>query len=713
MMTTTTTATQEQQAKQLSFLRRLANLEIDASCSLDDTPVIDHEPRIIPSAFAGEMERLWAEHGNAPVAGMPQEWLRILDVFISAMVDNYHRRGPTTRAYAGQLGLGKSMSAQVALAALAAQYHLGCINQAKKAVGGILVVERVETAERAAQSINRSYRRISGRNDDCAITKHSRNDVSFQELETYPILVVTHEAYRVSLNKLVEEQRSTWNSYTRYAYGKRLLTIVDEAFNPVQDYITTSDDVRKLVSMVTEVNPHLYPKLQKDASIILSVYDALVAEEERIETGESIRDTTEALNAIRDGDNTLEFLYQTLLTEEALNSIARSRREPKLKVREFITKTLSAVDRLLNQWSYYASYDARKSFNSARWLIPDDVGNLVILDGTAHVNETYMLLFGEDTQITRPNVTLRDYSPVTLHIGHTRTGLGKDALLGVKNGKVKDPEQPQKRAESLLQWCKDNLSPEKKILVCTHKEAAPVFKAIHDGTFAGWDVTWWGNTTGSNAWHDFDVAITTSIFRKPTTWAGSAIAAKFGVVDGIEDMKDQTTRGRLHRLIMSDAAAEIIQFLGRVKVRKPIDTQGRCAACDLYVLLGRDGNRTVDGQYRRMSSYIQESFPGAEVKDWELAKKVVPMGRPMDNSKAQKVKDLLQWFQDHQADTITREAVLDFLGIDMAGWRREWRSLLKQDDCDLCSGLSAAGWERKTEGAGRWQKMWWERKSTP
>jgi hypothetical protein len=689
--------------------------EINASMSWG-APAPAHAPRIIPSVFSQEMLALWHERGCADVEGMPAEWLRILSVFQDALTDNYYRRGPTTRAYAGQLGLGKSQAAQVALAALAAQYHLGIHNQAQQGVGGILVVERKATADQAVATINRSYRRISGRNDDCATTKHSGNDVSFHDLETFPILVITHEAYKISLNKLVEKKRSTWNSYVGYAYGKRLLTIVDEAFNPVHDYSVTSADVKMLLAMVSEVDPHLNRRLITEAGIIYKIYDALVAQEQQVEEGTTVLDTTDTLNALRDEDYSLDFLYQTLLDKDALRTIAWCRPErgvkladKALQIRERVAKTLSSLDRLLNQWSYFAKYDRRKSFNSARWLLPDDVGNLVILDGTAHVNDVYTLLFGEDITIMRPNDTLRDYSPVTLSFCHTQTGLGREALLGVKKGKVVDESQTTRRAEALLDWCKEHIDTDKKVLICTHKDAAEAFNDIHDGTFADWQVTWWGNTTGSNAWSDFDVAITTSIFRKPMTWAGSAIAARYGLGDGLTAMEDQTNQGKLRRLIMSDAAAEIIQFLGRVKARRPIDNKGRCSPCQLYVMLGRDAAGVTDGQYQRMRSSIEEAFPGAKVREWGI--KVVKQGRPAKTREiSDKARAVVSFF-DSKTGTITREDVLDFLGITTAEWRAGWRQLLCSDTCKPCQVITKQGWVRCSSGTGRWQKTWWEKGS--
>jgi hypothetical protein len=310
-------------ASTTSFLERRANLEIDAFSTFEDFQPTPHEPRIVEGAFRREMERLWAERGCHTVDSLPEEWCRILRIFNDALVANYHHRGPTTRIYAGQLGLGKSMSAQVALATLAAYFHKAVQNMHGQGVGGILVVERVEMAEEAVRTINNSYRRISGCNDDCAITKHSKNNVQFSDLEEHPILVITHEAYRISLNRLAEHKHGTWNSYTTFRGGRRLLTIVDEAFNPVQDFMLSSEDVRLLLSLCLQADPDLADSLAEDAEILLRLHKRLKAIEEAFEAGESVKDTSQALTALVEGGYDLQPMYKRLLTPEALQSIAR------------------------------------------------------------------------------------------------------------------------------------------------------------------------------------------------------------------------------------------------------------------------------------------------------------------------------------------------------------------------------------------------------
>ena len=72
------------------------------------------------------------------------------------------------------------------------------------------------------------------------------------------------------------------------------------------------------------------------------------------------------------------------------------------------------------------------SLNSSRYLLPDGMPGVVILDATAHSNLLYALLEGTVYVVKVPG-GIRDYGNVTLHVARTSAGLGKTKMKETKH----------------------------------------------------------------------------------------------------------------------------------------------------------------------------------------------------------------------------------------------------------------------------------------
>ena len=548
-------------------------------------------PHILSSWYLTEMERLWTSEPRNNVVSdrLKDEWLSIAKTFTNAMSDT----SQNVYTYNGQMGLGKSQAAQVACAVLAAMYYNYNFTQKQKSWGAILVVELQTQADEAARTINDVYQNITGNTDTPAIAKHSSNGVSFSDINNYPMLVICHQAYANSLQRLNDGEESTIRSFTRWKGGERRLVIVDESINPISEYTITAQDCQTVMGWL--ISAGVGHQLQRDYPTEWSVMERVsqLLPQLTEQTESEAQDTSQIFKEILDTapNVNMQNLYDTLMVnvewDKAVNRNlnARDRRDKGAVVRQF----LRSIDRFLCEWSFYYRKGERGTVNSASWLIPDSVGSIVILDGTADQDEIYQL-FGESLIRHKSNPNLRNYSNVNVHIRHETAGLGKSTLE--KQG------TSEQRAIDLYDWLKTNLTPDRKVLVCAHmvleNDLADIAKS--DPYFVAFHTSHWGRTTGLNDWRDCDVAVSASCNYRDPGWATSALMTSIGVTKGLDELNRRKQRGLVQQLINSKVAVDCLQMLFRTRIRQVTDVDGGCQPTDLYILLPKDADNNPDGR---------------------------------------------------------------------------------------------------------------------
>jgi hypothetical protein len=664
---------------------------------------VAEQPMILPQWFEREMVRLWttAPRNNVVNDSLISEWLSIAKTFTTAMNDKTQK----IYTYNGQMGLGKSQAAQVACAVLAAMYFNFRFTTINRSWGAILVVELQTQADEAAKTINAVYQHLTGNTDSPAIAKHSNNGVSFAEINEYPILVICHQAYANSLQRLNDGQESTIRSFTRWRGGERRLVVVDESINPITEYTLTAQDCQTVMGWL--ISAGIGHQLQLDYplewSVIQKVSALLHQLSSQAET--DTLETSQLFNEILDAAPTvnLQGLYDTLMLnvewDRAINrsTNARDRRDKSSVVKQF----LRAIDRFLCEWSFYYRKGERGTVNSASWLIPDSVGSIVILDGTSDQDEIYEL-FGEWLVRHKSNQSLRNYSNVTLHIRHETAGLGKSAL--------EKPGTSEQRAIDLYEWLKSNLTPERKVLVCAHMaleaDLADVAKA--DAYFAAFHVTHWGRTTGLNDWRDCDVAVSASCNYRDPAWASSALMTSIGVTKGLEELKKRQQRGLVQQLINSKVAVDCLQMLFRTRIRQVSDSSGGCLPTDLYILLPKDSSKNPDGRGADIRRRIIAELPGATIKEWSFDR-FTKMGRRKSKDTILRETAVLRYLESLPPGRTPKQDLMDQCQITPDVWKKSLVNKLSDSRYDLCQRMSQLGIEMVTVGHGRASKVFFER----
>ena len=689
--------------------------QLDAFTALEATPdhfgiagskvpeVVTNTPIIHQGWFEDEMVRLWTTEPRSNVINdrLILEWSSIAKTFSAAM----NSKTQKIFTYNGQMGLGKSQAAQVACAVLAAMYFNYKFTNLGKSWGAILVVELQSQADEAARTINAVYQNLTGNGDLAAISKHSSNGVSFSDIHNYPVLVICHQAYANSLQRLNDGHESTIRSFARWKGGERRLVIVDESINPITEYTLTAQDCQTVLGWM--ISAGIGHQLQRDYPqewMVIEKVSFLLNElssntiVESLETSELFQQVLDAAPSVN-----LQALYDALMADVQWDRVvnrslnARDRRDKSTVVKQF----LRSIDRFLCEWSFYFRKGVSGTVNSASWLIPDSVGSIVILDGTSSQDEIYQL-FGNSLVRHQSDPTLRNYSNVNVHIRHETAGLGKMTL--------EKPGTSEQRAIDLYQWLKDNLSPDRKVLVCAHmrleNDLADV--AQSDPFFASFQVTHWGRTTGLNDWRDCDVAVSASCNFRDPAWATSALMTSIGVTRGLEELNRRKQQGLVQQLINSKVAVDCLQMLFRTRIRQVSDTNGGCKPTDLYILLPKDAAANLDGKGADIRRRILAELPGATVKEWAFDR-FSKMGRRKSKDTLLRETTILNYLESLPEGRTPKQDLLDQCQISPDVWKKSLVNKLSDPRYDLCQRMNQLGIAMVSVGHGRASKVFFQK----
>ena len=199
-----------------------------------------------------------------------------------------------------------------------------------------------------------------------------------------------------------------------------------------------------------------------------------------------------------------------------------------------------------------------------------------MLDATAKQNFLWTLLGSRALLVPIPQGA-RSYGNVSLHIARSSCGLGKGKMR--VSGKVRIPR--------LLAELERQLSPDRKVMLCLHKNVETIALTCRPD-FAAYSVAHWGAIEGKNDWADFDTAVILGLsYRGPVRLTNMFFALQGLQNDGwlgepswgsYPDVRQEMERGHL--------AASIIHAINRVCCRRVIDAEGNCPSADIFIVLG-------------------------------------------------------------------------------------------------------------------------------
>jgi hypothetical protein len=545
-----------------------------------------------PQTFVDRFTLRWTEEFGMPASEpLRKLWRTMANIYQQAIIATAQDQPSRWRVLQPPTGSGKTMGA-VVYCGLQAELNASVADGVKPV--GIMIVTRLKAqADEVVSQINEYVGR------QVAIADHTDHRATPEQLSNSDIVAITHEAYTRAKKTLSGVNADRWHRLAHWRSGRRLLTIVDEALaNVVEHSQVKLDELSRVVGHITQ--------------------EMRVAHPAEVEALETLRECMVFQAGVNDG-----FGIGTALAWEAggvpatadLSALrAEMRKLPydaligrdDAKERERLAKrydkTLAAAEALLDQYAFMALKGKEHTFNSSALAVPLELPGPVVLDATAGVDLMYELMEDRADIVPTPR-GVRDYGNVTLHVARTER-IGKTAM----------EELATKRFAALQANLAEHLSPHQQVLFIVHKNVEHLVPTKADLGVQAAAATHWGAVDGSNEFKDFDTAVVFGLPFRDHVW-GTGVFFAFQGVQG-DDWHDnpswkqhENVRELLQRRHL---AASIVQAVGRVRLRKVIDEQGRCAPTDVFIVLPK-GERGTE-----ILQYIRQELPNVSVQDWSF-----------------------------------------------------------------------------------------------
>ncbi len=441
--------------------------------------------------------------------------------------------------------------------------------------------------------------------DRRAISFHSSNKVDIDIASRYQIVVATHAFYK---NNFAGTNK--WNKIM----SQRDLVIIDEALSTMEE---SSVSVNELNVAVNFFEAYYYKKYKDNdryqfefdklsanlqelrdywaglgKSLILKSSDRMfkymLNGTNKIVLGKSIKTDAYSLfneilsdkSEIQDNENINFSHLLTNITDESLNA----------KIKANLQSTIEKLNDYKDRQVYITNTAGECSYNRVVDKTPNQ--SLVCFDATADINHIYKLRseIHKDLILVPRVPNTRDYSSVVLHVS-AAASTGKDFA----NTSI---------ANEIL----SSVTLGDKTFIVTHKNSKQYFEEFisehNDKTI---EINHWGAITGLNQWQDFDTCVIAGLNHKPATFAQNR-----SIVNTNEHMAFGSDQTSINETIkMTDITAEIIQAMNRIRIRKVISSDGKCASANIYLML-------PVFNYSGYTQHIREHMTNINIVEWNL-----------------------------------------------------------------------------------------------
>lgn len=617
--------------------------------------------------FVNRMTKHWTSLGNCSSPDLQKVWGQLCRTFNEQIVAD----DSVWRVVQPATGTGKSQG----LALYAAMHR------EQPEVGILIVVRLIAQAEEMADQINR----LAGA--EIAKTRHSDQPLNSDEMSRTQVLIITHRAYELSLDKYsrgFEQRFSSFMDYKNCFEGKRALVVIDECLDIVKQYQVSLDDLSYALGAI----PY---QIKGDPQFMSEIAQLRELEQRMMEIADSGNQSERMIPWSADERN----------EELNLDELRRACREASWQelpasVSEYspycsrvalkIDKILEAAEASVNQWRFYSKRGKVHTANTSALLVPDNIKGAVVLDATASQNLLYRLF--SDRVIVKPVVEARRYDNVNLHVYRIR---------GVGKGAMKQKALP--RVTKVFSYLAANLPEHAKALICSHQAIEPMVQQF--------DVPFevrtghWGAIDGRNDFQDCDTFVCLGLPYRDKVLSNNVYFAFKGPQGddwfqrdslrsdhGFSDIRKAIEEGQV--------ASDVIQAINRICVRRVIDEYGNCKPANCYLLLGTD--RLSD----RLLETIQRAMPGIRVREWHLdmdaEMKQPKRSRTVHRSKY--AEPLCTFMKGLSPGRYSSSIVREALKLPTDSWKALTKQL-KTEDSNLHQRLAEMGWRYFTEGTGR------------
>lgn len=545
-----------------------------------------------PQTFVDRFTHHWTEKFDMPASEpLRKLWRTMANTYQQSIIATAQGQLTRWRVLQPPTGSGKTMGA-VVYCGIQAELN------ASAAVGvkpvGIMVVTRLKAqVDEVVSDINAYVGR------QVALADHTDHRATPEQLHDSDVVVITHEAYTRANKTLSGVKAERWKKLARWRGGQRLLTIVDEALaNVVEHSRLKLDELTLLLGLI----PHeLRLAHAADVQALETLRESMLFHagiNDGFDVGTSLA-WVEGGAPVSTDLTTLRAAMRKLPYDRLIGKDDEKERQ-RLATRH--DKVLGAAEALLDQYALMALTGNQHALHSATLTVPLELPGPVVLDATAGVDLMYQLMEDRaDIIPTPPGV--RDYSNVTLHVARAAS-----------TGKTSMEEFAATRFPQLEADLAGRLSAHRRVLFCVHKKVEHRVPSKDGLKVTEVASAHWGAIDGSNAYKDFDVAVIFGLPFRDRIWGTNVFFAFKGVQD--DDWHDNPSwkeHANVRELLQRrHLATSIIQAMGRVRLRKVIDAQGRCAPTDVFIVLpnGERGSEILQ--------YVRQELPNISVQDWAL-----------------------------------------------------------------------------------------------
>jgi hypothetical protein len=559
---------------------------------------------IEPEAFMKQMDRHWTkELGNVGNEPLKQSWHRLAELFRDQIIgDGDEERRTHWKVYFPPTGSGKTEGTMLYSSMLG---HFDDLQHP----GVLIIVRLIDDCIKIASRINEHVVKYGYRESGVgyAIDYHTENkSVAETELKDYPVLVITHEAYRRALDSLGGNPsiRNTWKFFHSYRDTNRKLLVIDEALDIVEHVHLSYGEVSRTLSSIDLPIQRAHREAIQYIKCVIEYLEETVGQmgedggngkeglpRERVVVLKNPPKEVPNFQALIDDMKSIRFDWQD------------KREDLKWSQKRFMhhQKIIKGIQNIATLWAFYSRDGVEFTINSARLLVPPGVSGPVVLDATGKTNKVYEL----HKQVVRvePPEGCRTYKSLNIHTAVAPFGIGKGSMI--KNG--------EKMCTSLIDDLNRRLKPADKVLVVSHKKIEHLLKGLE--TNFELHTTHWGALDGSNEWRDCNVVVIFGIQFMPTYWSANTY---FSLKEESPTKKSFNREFWFIRRELENTKilTDVIQAINRIRSRKVIDQEGNCPQTDCYLLLSTKRND--------LSDYLQEglrtAMPDVRIKDdWDFS----------------------------------------------------------------------------------------------
>jgi hypothetical protein len=559
---------------------------------------------IEPEAFMKQMDRHWTtELQNISNTSLKESWKKLAELFqdqIQGVGDEETRT--KWRVFSPPTGTGKT-EGTVLYASMLGHF------EDHQHPGVLIIVRLIEDCVKIADRVNDFVVRYGYRQDASgyAIDYHSKQErVDAYQLKDYPVLVMTHEAYKRALESLEGNPsiKHSWKVFHSYRDSHRKLIVIDEALDIVEHVHMSYGELSRTLSSIDLRMQRGHKDAVQYIKCILDYLEKTDGEMGEDEDGEgrvppckekavvlkNLPKRVPDFNALIKDMGTIRFDHQDRREDLEWN---RKRYQHHVEV-------IKGVQTIARLWAFHSKEGAESTINSARVLIPPGVSGPVVLDATGKTNKVYEL--HKKVISVQPPDGCRSYQNLTIHTAITNVGIGKRKM--VLNGK--------KMVDSLIEDLNSRLTPADKVLVVCHKKNEHHMRGL-DTNFQLY-TTHWGALDGSNAWRDCNVVVIFGVPYMPSYWSANTV---FSLKEE-KPTKGSFTKSfwKLRReLENSKILTDFIQAINRIQTRRVVDEDGNCPVSGCYLLLS---SRRKD-LCEHIQAGLKSAMPGVRIlDDWDF-----------------------------------------------------------------------------------------------